>query len=357
MIKKVLIDKANRTYQFPPDIFSFLPDNDKPSLIKKTELVDLGKFNWQVPYDKDIELNQESLQEASSSKISELKESIADWIYDQHQVKINPKKEIYIGGRVSQILFTTALAYIDPGDIVFVPELGLPLYRKVTTAAGGEPVSYAVSSNTDWKPNFKKLTTRIGHVSRLLFLNSPHNPSGYTLNQSELEQLITTASKENIAIINDAAYQSVIGQQNSSLIGTKNGKRIGLEIYSFSYQFGLPQLPFGLAIGSKELVEGLSQTSTLFSKNIPSYYVDLALEGIRKFPSESISDLQKKFLKSRTEAEKLFELLQIESCSSNQLPFIWGKLSNRKSANKFATQLFRKYRILTIPGTVFGNNG
>ena len=53
MIKKVLIDKANRTYQFPPDLFSFLPDNDKPSLIKKTELVDLAKFNWQVPYNKD----------------------------------------------------------------------------------------------------------------------------------------------------------------------------------------------------------------------------------------------------------------------------------------------------------------
>lgn len=357
MIKKILIDKANRTYQLPPDIFSFLPDNDKPSLIKKTELIDLGKFNWNVPYDEELDINPTALQTAPISKIQQLKESIADWIYEQHKVRINPKKEIFIGSGISQILFSTALAFIDPGDVVFVPELGLPLYRKVTTAAGGETVSYSVSSKNDWKPSFRKLSTRVGHVSRLLFLNTPHNPTGCTLNQNELELLISVASKENIAIINDAAYQSVAGQQNTSLVGTKNGKRIGMEVYSFSYQFGLPQLPFGFAVGSKEMIEGLSQTSTLFPNHIPEYYVDLALEGVRKFPSENITVLKKELLKSKAEAEKLFELLNIESNSSNILPFIWGQLSKRKSANKFAIQLFRKYRILTVPGTVFGNNG
>lgn len=357
MIKKVLIDKANRTYQFPPDLFSFLPDNDKPSLIKKTELIDLGKFNWNMPFDKDLHISPDSLQKASSGKIQLLKEAISDWIYEQHKIKINPRKEVYIGGGISQILFSTALAYIDPGDLIFVPELGLPLYRKVTTAAGGEPVSYALSSKTDWKPDFRKLFTRVGHVSRLLFLNSPHNPTGCTLNQSELEHLVSTASKENIAVINDAAYQSISGQKDTSIVGTKNGKRIGMEVYSFSYQFGLPQLPFGFAVGSKELIEGLVQSETLFSNHIPKYYIDLALEGIRKFPSDNISLVKKEILKSKNEAEKLFELLHIESIGSGIFPFIWGKLSKRKSANKFATQLFRKYRVLSVPGTVFGNNG
>ena len=357
MIKKVLIDKANRTYQLPPDLFSFLPDNDKPSLIKKTELIDLGRFNWNISYDDETNFTPNDLQPASSTKLTELKEAIADWIYEQHKVRINPKKEIYVGGSISQILFSIGLAFIDPGDLVFVPELGYPVYRKVITASGGEPISYAVSSKTNWKPDFKKLSTRIGHVTRLLFLNSPHNPTGYSLTQNEFEHLVSLASKENIAIINDAAYQSIGNNQVASLLGAKNGKRVGLEIYSFSYQFGLPRLPFGFAIGNKEIIEGLSQTASLFSSHIPNYYVDLALEGIRKFPSEKINDLQKHISKSKTEAEKLFELLNIENCSKDTLPFIWGKLSKRKSANKFAIQLFRKYRILTVPGTVFGNNG
>ena len=212
MIKKVLIDKANRTYQFPPDLFSFLPDNDKPSLIKKTELIDLGKFNWNIPFDKDLHISSDSLQKASSGKIQLLKEAISDWIYEQHKIKINPKKEVYIGGGISQILFSTALAYIDPGDLIFVPELGLPLYRKVTTAAGGEPVSYALSSKTDWKPDFKKLFTRVGHVSRLLFLNSPHNPTGYTPTDEEVDQIVNTireaaeAGNKILVIIDDAYF-------------------------------------------------------------------------------------------------------------------------------------------------------
>ncbi len=357
MIKKVLIDKANRTYQFPPDLFSFLPDNDKPSLIKKTELIDLGRFNWNIPYDHETNFTPEDLQPAKTEKIEQLKDAISDWLYEQHKVRINPKKEIYIGGSISQTLFAIGLSFIDPGDLVFIPELGYPLYRKVITASGGEPVSYSVSSKTDFKPDFKKLSTRIGHVSRLLFLNSPHNPTGYTLGQNEFEHLVSLASKENIAIINDAAYQAVGKNQATSLVGTKNGKRVGLEINSFSYQFGLPRLPFGFAVGNKDLIAGLNQTATLFSSHIPNYYVDLALEGIRKFPSEKISDLQKQLSKSKTEAEKMFELLNIENCSTETMPFIWGKLSKRKSANKFAIQLFRKFRILSVPGTVFGNNG
>ena len=357
MIKKVLIDKANRTYQFPPDLFSFLPDNEKPSLIKKTELIDLGKFNWNIPYSQNEKINQESLAPASSKKLDELKETISDWIYEQYKVRIIPKKEIYIGGSVSQLLFASALAYIEPSDIVFVPKLGLPIYRKVITACGGEAVNYDISLRSNWAPDFTKLSSRLGHVARILYLNSPHNPTGYTMKQSELEQLVALASKENIAVINDAAYQSIIDKPDSSLIGTKDGKRIGIEIYSFSYQFGLPKLPFGFAVGSKDLIEGLTRTTGLFARHIPVYYVDMALEGIRKFPSDNIADIKKQFLKSKNEAEKLFELLNIEPISNGTYPFLWGKLAKRKSSQKFATQLFRKYRILAVPGTVFGNNG
>ena len=357
MIKKVLIDKANRTYQFPPDLFSFLPDNEKPSLIKKTELIDLGKFNWNIPYSQNEKITPESLAPASTKKLDELRETISDWIYELHKIRINPKKEIYIGGSVSQILFATALAYIEPSDVIFVPKLGLPTYRKVITACGGEAVSYDISLKSNWSPDFTKLSTRLGHVARMLFLNTPHNPTGYTLKQTELEQLIALASKENIAVINDTAYQSIVDKPESSLIGTKGGKRIGIELYSFSYQFGLPKLPFGFAVGSKDLIEGLTRTSSLFAQHIPQYYVDMALEGIRKFPSDNIAEIKKQFIKSKNEAEKLFELFNIESLSTSTYPFIWGKLAKRKSSQKFATQLFRKYRILSIPGTVFGNNG
>ena len=54
MIKKVIIDKANRIFQMPPDLFSFTRDNKKKSIIKKSELIDLGHFNWPVEISKEF---------------------------------------------------------------------------------------------------------------------------------------------------------------------------------------------------------------------------------------------------------------------------------------------------------------
>ena len=357
MIKKVLIDKANRLYQFPPDIFSFIRGNEKPSLIKKTELIDLGRFNWNIEFDSKTEISPDKLSNCSPARLNRLKESIADWFYDQHKIRLNPAKEIYIGRRISNILLHTALAFIDNSDIVFVPELGLPIYKKVTTTAGGEPVSYSLSNKNDWQPDFERLSTRLGRVARLLFLNTPHNPTGRMLNNKDIENLIWVAARENIAVINDAAYHSISNRPHSSLIGTKDGKKIGLEIYSFSYQFGLPQLPYGFAVGNKDLIEGLTQTSSLSPQSIPEYYIDLALEAIRHYPSEILSNLKKDYKKTSVEAARFLELLSLEDNSSDTIPFLWAKIFKRKSAASFAAQLYRKYRILCAPGTVFGDSG
>lgn len=357
MIKKVLIDKANRLYQFPPDIFSFMRETGKKPIIKKAEIIDLGRFNWNIPFDEKLKIDTGSLNAAKPDKLKQLKEALADWFYELHKIRLNPLKEIFIGGRISSMILSTALAFVDSSDIVFVPELGLPSYRKAVTTAGGEPVSYAISNKNEWLPNFERLSTRLGRVARLLFLNSPHNPTGTVLSQQDLENLIWVAARENIALVNDAAYQSVSDAKKNSLIGIKDGKRVGVELHSFSYTFGLPHLPFGFAIGYKELIEGITQTSSLAPAFIPDYYVDLALDAIRKYPSEMIQQKKKDFKKTAVEASRLFELISLENMSSGSIPFLWAKLPRRKSSHTFASQLYRKYRIICAPGSVFGDTG
>lgn len=354
IVKKVVIDKANRLYQFPPDILSFVRSDKRPSLIKKRELVDLAGFEWPVPMSDQLSRGSAP---ASGEKIRELQNELAGWFEAVHSVRLNPNREIFIGGSISDIMLGLATAFIDSGDIAFVPQLGIPLYRRVTAACDAEPVSYKISARDDWTPDFKRINTRLGKVARVLFLNSPHNPTGAELSEKEMAELIWLASRENIIIVNDAAYQAVSGRKPVSLMAVKGGKKVGVEVGSFAYQFGLPAYPFGFAVGSREIINGLQLASSLRRAYLPEGLVDVAMAAIRQYPGEGLKQARRHFNDSSAAANKLLELLELEKSGLDTVPFLWARIEGRRRSNSAASVLYRRSRILVAPGTGFGESG
>lgn len=357
MVKKVLIDKADRLYHIPPDIFSYIKSEDKKKLLKKTDLIDLGRFKWFGNGFESYQTDFVDLRPASREKIDELKLLLSEWFLTNHKITLNPKKEIYIGNSISKILLQTTMAFIDNNDIVFIPEIALPLYRKVVTACGGEAIGYGFSYKNSWKSSFDRINSQMGRIAKMMFINSPHNPTGSVLNAKELENLIWIAARENIVVVNDAAYQSMYQPLPPSLLSPKNSKKVALEIYSFAYSFGLPSIPFGFAVGNRELISGLDQSGDLLNNTIPQFYVDWAITAIKQFPSKELSSIMKNIADSKVEANKLLDLLDIDSVGEGNIPFLWGRINRRKSSTLMASRLFRRYRILSAPGIAFGDNG
>lgn len=356
LIKKVIIDKADRLYQMPLDILSFLPSR-QGKLLKRPDLIDLGSFHWPVRFPSDLSVQPSDLHPASSEKIAQLKEELAAWFQAQHHVKLNPGKEIYVGGGISQMAFALALASIDNGDVAFVPDLGVPLYRKVVIACGGEPVGYSVSIKNNWRPDFERIGTRIGKVARLLFLNSPHNPTGAELGEKELANLIWLASRENILVANDAAYQGIPTRLPLSILSVDSAKRVAVELYSFSYNFGLPHLPFGFAAGNREVIHGLEAACTLMPTAIPGFWVDMAIQSVRQYPSEPLKAARTHLSETSGEASSLMKLLNLDVSGFATVPFLWARIQSRRNATTAARLLYRRSRVLVAPGTSFGENG
>lgn len=356
IVKRAIIEKANRLYQLPPDIFSFTKEKSRPKRLKKVDLLDLARFNWPVEVEPESADCKDLMTEATSQKLTMLREVLAEWCTNNFGVKLSPGREIFIGGRISTLLFMTALAFVDNGDIVFVPEIGLPLYKRVTTACGGEPVHYSVSAKNDFRPNFERVNTRLGRVARLLFLNSPHNPTGVSLGEKDIEDLVWMASRENIVIVNDAAYYSISSRPPASLLSVPGGKKVGIEVHSFSYLFGLPSLPFGFVIGNREVISGLEMAGCLVPTAIPGAYVDLALRAIRQYPNQALLKTRDYLQRSSAEAANLLGELSLRKSSHDTTPFVWAEIQGRRSARTMASILYRRSRILAAPGIAFGDN-
>jgi LL-diaminopimelate aminotransferase len=357
LVKKVVIDRANRLFKMPPDIFSFVAQEPRPRLIARPDLIDLGRFHWPIDFDPDLVTRADALRPASREQIDTLKEELLAWLNAHAQARLSSVREIYIGGNISQMLFMLALGYLDNGDLAFVPELGIPSYRRAVIAAGGEPVSYAITSRNGWVPDFQRIGSRVGRVARMLFLNNPHNPTGVDLTANDLAELIRHAARENLLIVNDAAYQAVSGRSPVSLLAMEGGRRVSIELYSFSYQFGLPSLPFGFAAGNRDIVAGLEAVSHLSPHHLPAYVVELALHAVRQYPSGQIAKVRQSLARSAAEAAQLLELLSLENLGGPAVPFLWARIQRRAHSTTLARLLYRRYRILVAPGTSFGDTG
>ena len=355
--KKVVIEKADRLYQLPPEPESYLPERRRRSLVKKTEVLDLGTFRWPVGHDPEQQFTGDDLSPASGELIGALKEELANWYQNLFGVRLVVDKEIFIGGSSSTLIYNLSLGFVDHGDIVFVPEVGLPLYRRAALACGAEAVSYSVSARNNYLPDFERVNTRLGRVARLLFLNSPHNPTGAELNEKDLSSLIFQAGRDNIIVVNDIAYLTLAGRKPISLMSLTGGKRIGVEVGSFSYLFGLPRMPLGFVVGNRDVINGLRLATRLTPQVATRYQVNLALAAIQRYPSEALNGLRRNISATRAEAIKLLDLLDLEVAGYDTVPFVWGKIERRRQATYAASQLFRRGRILAIPGVAFGESG
>ena len=274
-----------------------------------------------------------------------------------HGVTLHPEKQIFVGGGLSQIVLSLCLGFIDNGDIAFVPDVAVPLYRKAIAACGGQPVGYQIAQKDNWQPNFEKVSSRLGRVARMLFLNSPHNPTGAVLNEKEMTNLVWIAGRENIMLINDAAYQTVGQRPALSLLAVEGGGKVGVEIGSFSYHFGLPRWPFGFAAGNREVIHGLVETQRLLPGFVLSHWVDAALRAMGQFPSEGLKLVRARVSENGGEVARLLKLLELERTDYDTIPFAWSKIEHRRRSTTAANLLYRRTRVLVAPGKGFGDAG
>ena len=352
------MDKADRLYQMPPEVSDFIASGRKSLLRGRRTLVDLASFVWPVAFDSEISYDCTALARASEKQISALKEELAAWLSRTHGVNFAPDKEITVnGGGISGLVFQMVLAHVDVGDAAFVPGVGVPTYRACVTACGGEPIAYGLSAKNDWTPQLERLNTGLGRVARLLFLNSPHNPTGAELSVKQMAELAWIAGRQNILVVNDAAYTSVSTRPPASLLSAPGGKKIGVEIASLAYQFGLPPLPLAYAAGNREAISGIEKTTRLTRGYIPSCAIDLAIEAIRRYPNEQLCEVRNRVARAASEATTLLDLLHLERAGKASVPFEWAKLERRMPSANLSRTLLRRFKIAVAPGLSFGENG
>lgn len=356
MPKRIIIDRADRLYQMPRLTDAFYP---QPSILggRKFGTLDLGRPNW-VDADsrpKLREITAEALGAAGQEQIGALQTAIAEWAARELGVKINPEREVFVASGTCELLSLVGLAYLDPGDLALYPNPGYPAYRQSILTYGAESVAYNLTEKREFMPRLKQFSEHLGRAARAMFINNPHNPSGAELDMEKLDELLWLAARQNLLLINDAAYVAFSDCEDVSLMGSPSGRRIGLEFYSLTFLRVNGRLPVAFAIGAKDLIAGLRAAGHVRGTEVLRYRVDEAIEALAEYPSAELHSLRSRIRDAWAPAQELCQALGLTAVSRQGFPYLLARLPKRTSSQSFAGTLMRRYGLVTLPGVAFGD--
>ncbi|WP_040280495.1 methionine aminotransferase [Psychroserpens damuponensis] len=186
----------------------------------------------------------------------ELRKAIAKKFELLYNTSYHPEVEITVTAGATQAIFTIISTFVRPGDEVIIFKPAYDCYEPAITLNGGKPITIplkAPSYNIDWN----LVEQAINDHTKMIIINTPHNPSGTTLCQTDLLKLQELTNNTNIIILSDEVYEHIIfdGAQHQSVCLFKQLKARSFITASFGKTFHNTGWKVGYTCAPKELME------------------------------------------------------------------------------------------------------
>jgi aspartate aminotransferase len=142
--------------------------------------------------------------------IPPLRKAFAEKMRKKNGIPIGSDDELLVSNGGTHGLYAVFHALLEPGDEVIIPEPEWPPTMAMVKAAGGVAVQVPLREELGWRWNIADVEKAITPKTRVLYLNSPNNPSGGVLTRQDIEQLAQLARDRNLWVVSDEAYEDVV---------------------------------------------------------------------------------------------------------------------------------------------------
>jgi methionine aminotransferase len=209
-------------------------------------------------------------QYAPMAGVLALREVIAQKVLHAYGQYINPSSEITITAGATQAIFTAITALIHSGDEVIIFEPAYDCYRPSIELAGGKTVVYMMEA-PDFKINWPILSAMISPKTKMIIINTPHNPTGTILNADDLLQLSRIVKDTDIIILSDEVYEHLVydGQSHESVLKYPELYQRSISVFSFGKTYHCTGWKVGYCIAPEYLMNEIRKVHqwNVFSVN------------------------------------------------------------------------------------------
>jgi LL-diaminopimelate aminotransferase len=356
---------AERVGNLPPYVFAKLERRLRELMAQGKEIIrlDIGSPDLPPP-SFIIEAMHHSMQDPSRHGYGgyygtpELRQAMATYYENRFGVRLDPKKEVapLIGSKEG--IANVALAFVDPGQSVLVPDPGYPTYGLGTLLAGGVGVPVPLFPENGYLPDLEAIPRDVARSAKMLWLNYPNNPTGAVASLEFFERVVDFARRNELLVCHDNPYCDVTfdGYRAPSLLQIPGAMDVALEFNSLSKTYNMAGWRVGMAVGNAVAVEALAQTKTNIDSGIFLPIQDAAVVAL----TGDQSWLEQRNEIYRERRDLILGTLQemgIQADRPIASLYVWARTPDGYQSVDFATRLLEEAGISITPGTAFGPHG
>ena len=272
---------------------------------------------------------------------------------------ISPDRVVVTPG-AKPIMFFTILALCGPGDEVLYPDPGFPMYESITAFAGATPVPLPLRESNGFRIDVEELKSLISERTRLLVLNSPHNPCGSALTAADCAAIAEIALSRDLVVLSDEVYWALrysAGKHASVLdVPGMADRTILLDGWSKTYAMTGWRLGFG--VFPPALVEPITRlaiNSVSCTSAFSQYAAIAALTG----PWDPVADMLAEFRRRRDViVAGLNDIPGVSCLEPDGAFYVFPRITGTGlSSGELAARLLDEGGVAALSGTAFGRYG
>jgi aspartate/methionine/tyrosine aminotransferase len=293
-----------------------------------------------------------------SAGLPDLRAAIADEVSRSRGVRVQPEEVVVVPGG-KPIIFFTILALIDEGDEVIYPNPGFPIYESMINYVGGRGVPIHLREDRDFRLDVGELEQLISDRTRLIILNSPHNPTGGVLNKNDIEQIARVIGDRNILVLSDEIYSRLIFEgQHHSIMSEPGFKERTILLDGFSKTYAMTGWRMGYGVMRSDLATQVARLMTNSNSCTASFSQVAGIEALRG-DQGSVNHMREEFQRRRDVFVAGLNRIKGFSCRMPKGAFyVFPNITATGWKSKpLADALLEEAGVACLSGTSFGEFG
>lgn len=293
-------------------------------------------------------------QYAPMQGIMPLRETIAEKMQELYGAKYNPEKEINITAGGTEAIYAAITAVINEGDEVIIIEPAYDCYVPAIELSGGIPV-YVQLTAPDYTIDWEEVKKKVSHRTRMIMINTPHNPTGAVMTEADMKELENITSGTDIIILSDEVYEHIIfdGLKHQSVCRFKGLAERSFVVFSFGKTYHATGWKMGYVLAPEKLMTEFRRVHQfiVFTVNTPFQY---ALADYMKNKNEYL-ELGHFYQKKRDYFINLIKGSKFNCTPASGSYFQlldYSKITDEKDTD-YAIRLTKEAGVASIPVSVF----
>jgi aspartate aminotransferase len=290
----------------------------------------------------------------------ELKQAICDRHRTDYETGYSPAEcVVSVGGK--HVIFNLAQVLLNPGDEVVIPVPYWVTYKDVVNYTGAKCVFVETDEANGFALTAAMIEPHLTDKTRMVFINSPSNPSGAVLDREEFERIFALTSRRGIWLMTDECYcRFVYDEEPYSIAAVKGAKETVLVAGSLSKTYAMTGWRIGFGLGPAPVMASINKLQSHSTSNPTSIAQKAAVEALRG-PQESVGIMLAEYKRRRDFViERLRQIPGVNIRVPNGAFYAYPDIScalqkeGMRTSMQFAEKLLEKAHVAVVPGEAFG---